>query len=376
MVLDLLSGKLREPAECILKVDGTEITDLYPYLTEVTVETSRSEAWTATLKFESRRDEQGQWSVQDAGALAPWKEIVVEAAFGSRTEEVMSGHIREVSADYPDDPGATTVTVQCQDRSLALDREHVRTVWGADAPTDDQTILRAVLARHGLALDPESGPGLSGLVVNQDATDIQFLHDRAEANGYELIFYGSMVYFGPMRVDADPQATIMVYAGRSTNCYRFSARADGHQPDRVVFDVAAATGAERVERVVEPDLPLMGTEPADSGGAGLSDFAWRMTRQGGANEEELVARAQGKANELAMKVKGEGELDGSLYGHVLKVGQPVGVDGVGDWLGGVYYVDTVSHRFSIDGYRQSFRLLRNAYGDNLAGLGSLLAGVL
>ncbi len=376
MVLDLLSSKLREPAECILKVDGEEIADLYPFLTEVTVETSRSEAWNATWRFESRRDEQGKWTVQDAGLLAPWKEIVVEAAFGSHTEEVMSGFIREVSADYPEEAGATAVTVQCQDRSLALDREHVRTVWGAEAPTDDQTIVRAVLAAHGLSLDPESGTGLSGLVVNQDGTDIRFLRDRAEANGYELIFDGDTVYFGPMRVDADPQATIMVYAGRDTNCLRFSARADGHQPDRVAFDVAAATGAERVERVVEPDLPLMGTEAADSGGAGLSDFAWRMTRQGGANEEELVARAQGKANELAMKVKGEGELDGSLYGHVLRVGEPVGVDGVGDWLGGIYYVDKVKHRFSLDGYRQAFTLLRNAYGDNFSAGGNPLAGVL
>lgn len=376
MIPDLLSETIREPAECLIQVDGIEIVDLYPYLTEVTVETGRAEAWTATLRLESRRDENGRWSVQDAGVLAPWKEIVIEAAFGARTERVMSGYVREVDADYPEDPSSTTVRVQCQDRSLALDRTHERTVWGGDEPTDDSTIVRSVLSRHGLRLHPESGPGLSGLVVNQDGTDVQLLRDRAEANGYELIVADDTVYFGPMRVDADPQATILVYAGPDTHCYRFDVRADGHQPDRVVVDLASAQGAERVERVVEPDLSLMGTEPADSGGAGLSDFAWRMTRQGKSSEEELLARAQGKANELAMKLRAEGELDGSLYGHVLEVGRPVGVDGVGDWLGGTYYVDRVTHRFSVDGYRQGFRLLRNAYGDNLQALGSVLAGVL
>jgi hypothetical protein len=44
----------------------------------------------------------------------------------------------------------------------------------------------------------------------------------------------------------------------------------------------------------------------------------------------------------------------------------------------VYYVDRVSHRFDLNGYRQQIRLLRNAYGDNLdAGPGvSRLAGIL
>jgi hypothetical protein len=208
MSLDLLGGKRREPAECVVKVDGSEITDLYPYLTEVTVETGRRDAWTATLRFESRRDEVGSWSVQDAGVLSPWKAVAVAAVFGSYSEEVMSGFVREVSAEYPEEPGSATVTVECQDSSLALDREHARVVWGADAPTDDQTIVRAILARHGLSLDQSSGAGLSGLLLNQDGTDVRFLRDRAEANGYELIFDGEVVYFGPPRLDGEPQATI------------------------------------------------------------------------------------------------------------------------------------------------------------------------
>jgi len=53
------------------------------------------------------------------------------------------------------------------------------------------------------------------------------------------------------------------------------------------------------------------------------------------------------------------------------------VDGVGDRYGGIWFVDTVRHRFSTEGYRQSFNLLRNAYGDNLgSGAGGLLDGVL
>jgi hypothetical protein len=102
-----------------------------------------------------------------------------------------------------------------------------------------------------------------------------------------------------------------------------------------------------------------------------------MSRQGEMSEDEWRARAQRRANDLSLRVKGEGELDGSLYGYVLRVGEPVGVDGVGERYGGVWFVDTVRHRFSSEGYRQSFSLLRNAYGDNLrSGAGGVLAGVL
>lgn len=376
MLLDFLSGKHREPAECVITIDGTEIAHLYPFLTEVRVECSRAQAWSGTLRFESRRDENGVWSVQDDPALRPWKPIVIEAAFGSTVEEIVRGYIREVFADYPEDPGSTTVTVELQDDSLAMDREHVRKAWGAEVPTTDAAILLEILSKYPLIPDPENGTGLDGLTVNQNATDIRFLRARAEANGYELILDRGLLYFGPMRLEADAQETILVYAGRDTHCFRFDVRADGHQPDAVGYDVAPEIGSEPVHQDIEPDLPSLGNEPADSADSGLTPFIWRLDRPGSVSASELDAYARGRANELSMRVRAQGELDGSLYGHVLRVGFPVGVDGIGTTMQGVYYVDSVTHVFSVDGYRESFTLLRNAYGDNLVAGTSVLAGVL
>ncbi len=376
MLLDFLSGKHREPAECVITVDGGEIAHLYPYLTEVRVECSRGEAWTGTLRFESRRDENGVWSVQDDPAVRPWKTIVIEAAFGTTVEEIVRGYIREVRADYPEDPGATTVTVELQDGSLEMDREHVRKAWGNEVPTTDAAILLEIVSKYPLSPDPENGAGLDGLTINQNATDIRFLRARAEANGYELILDRGLLYFGPMRLEADAQETILVYAGRDTHCFRFDVRADGHQPDAVGYDAAPETGSEPVRQEIQPDLPSLGNEPADSADSGLSPFIWRLDRPGSVSAAELDAYARGRANELSMRVRAQGELDGSLYGHVLRVGLPVGVDGIGTTMQGIYYVDSVTHVFSVDGYRESFTLLRNAYGDNLETATSVLAGVM
>lgn len=383
MPLDLFSGRDREPAECVITVNGAEIDGLYPFLLEACVDCSRTEAATATLTFETRRNELGSWTVQDAGIFEPWARIVITAAFGSREEEVMRGYIREIRMEAPEDAGAAQVVVECQDDSLRLDRTHQRRTWGtSDLPTSDTLILSEILAPYGLLPHRDSEQGQERLVgIAQDDTDIKFLKSRARFNGYELMFREGRVYFGPMRLEAEPQSTMLIYGGEATNCLSLTVRADGHQPDAVAYDAPTDSG----DRVDSPDpvrsnLFVLGTSRADSTNTGLEDFIWRMSAEAGADNQRLHALAQMKANDLDIhRIQGEGELDGSLYGHVLLAGLPVPVDGLGERMSGIYYVDRVNHSFTAGGYRQRFRLLRNAYGDNLdtvTGLMSSLAGVI
>jgi hypothetical protein len=387
VLLDFLSGKERAPAECVIEIDSRPIVELYPFLIEATVETSRTEPATASLVFETRRDEHGEWTVQDAYGLDPrepiladWKPITIRAVFGVREEEVLRGFIRQIRTEYPEDAGAARVTVECQDESMQLDREHVRKPWGTEQlPSSDRLILTELLAPYApLASDPESAAGQDGLVgLNQDGTDIQFLKARAEANGHELLFRRGLVYFGPMRLTGTPQPTLMVYAGADTNCLSLNITSDSHQPDAVQFQAPAATGTTGRTETVQPDLPPLGKARATSSERGLRPFTWTLSAEAGADEARLRLLAQRKANDFDIhKVQGEGELDGTLYGHVLLAGQLVGVDGLGSRLSGQYYVDTVGHTFNAQGYRQRFKLLRNAYGDNLEGASSLIGAAL
>ena len=376
MILDFLSQKTREPAACIIEIDNQEISELYGFLTEVVVETSRAQATCVTLTFETRRLETGTWVIQDDERFYPWAKLKVLAAFGHDSEEIMRGYVKEIHAEYPGEAGNTKVTITGQDDSIGLDREHQRKSWGEEAPTTDQAIMSTILRNYGLKLHTDSQAGMSHLTLNQNSTDICFLKMRAQANGYELIFRDGEVYFGPMRVTAKAQDNIMVYAGPDTNCLSFSLQDDGHRPDNVAFDIAVTTGAGTSTQVIQPNLPPMGLRAADSRVTGLRDFTWRMNRQGVNDLAEMTARAQQRANEQSMKIRANGELDGSLYGHVLRVAEPVGVDGIGDRYGGIYYVDTVTHRFNLNGYQQTFTLMRNAYGDNLKTANAALAGLI
>jgi hypothetical protein len=370
MLESLFTDTFREPAECLIKVDKTEISHLYAYVSEVTVTCSRREGCRASIRFETRRDENGEWLVQDDDALIPWKEIEIIAAFGaSREEQVMIGYIQQINASYPDQQCTATATVICRDRSLLLDREHRRELHGTEeTPSSDNELLQTVLGNYPeLSTNSANDSGQSSLIqVNRDGTDIQFLRQRARLNGYELLFEGDELYFGPMRVDdKNVQPPIKVYAGPATNCINFNIGYDGHHPDQVCYELANREEGGSTQQVVESDVPLMGQTSADSSTAGHGSYSRCIVRPGAMVDDELKAAALGQANDAAMKIHAQGQLDGKLYGHVLRVGLPVIVDGVGTRYSGTYYVDSVTHRFTAEGYKQDFRLLRNAHGEDI-----------
>ena len=352
-----------QPATYKITVKGEEITDLYPYLLDLKVETSRAAPSVCTLTFDTIRSQDDTWKVQDAGIFEPWNDFKIEADFGNYEEEIMRGYVRTVKADTPEKMGEAKVIVTCQDETILLDREHTRKTWSTeDEPMTDGEIAQEIAGENNLGVEAEDG--LSNITLNQDSTPIRFLRNRAEANGYELYVREGKLYMKPPQLDEDPQPSIMVYAGARTNCLRFSVTHDGHRPDEVGVMRAGETGTEMEQETLTLDLTVLGKKAATSEDAGLVPFVWQMQRPAGGSMEEARARAQAKANENAWKVKADGELDGTRYGHVLLTHKIVGVYGVGETYGGLYYVDTVSHTFDQNGYRQSFKLLRNATGQN------------
>ena len=373
----ILDQGFRSAASCLIEVgpDRTNIGALAPLVNSVEINASRSEAATGSIVIEDRRLEDGQWMAADSGLFQRWAQIRVSADFDSHVEEIFRGLITQITPNYPNDGGQTSLEIQVQDDSAALDREQMRTVWGEEAPMSDLAILNDLIAPVGLSADGDSAEGQSSRSLTQDATPIQFLRERATANGYELIFSEGQVYFGPKRLSGEAQAPLTIYAGRATNCLSFTIADESQHPDQVRFDHAPQEdGAETVTETISADEEPLGDAPAAAEGADLgAPSVWRVNREGDETEEELRGRAQALVNEHAFRIRATGELDGALYGHVLKIGGTVTVDGAGGRYGGVYYVDKNTHRFTPRGYRQAFELIRNATGDGAGAAGPLSA---
>jgi hypothetical protein len=373
-LLSLVLTPRREPPTCVIEAgpEYQEIAEHYPLLISLDCRISRAEAGTGKMVFVARRGSDGRMSPVDEDLLTPWSPIRIYAEFGTEREEILRGYVKQAMLKTPEDAAAATFEVEFQDESMLLDRLHAREVWGTDeAPLADKEILEAIAAEVGLGVAPDSHDGQATRPRSQDATAIKLLRERARANGFELLFEAGEIYFGPMRLTGEAQADIKVYAGPITSALSFEVVEDAQQPDAVAFDVAPASGDQPESETVQPSLPLLGRTPVAAQGADLSPFTWRISREGDETAAELRARAQGLADINSMKVRASGELDGAVYGHVLKVAHLVVVDGVGERHGGLYYVDAVEHAFTSEGYRQRFVLVRNATGETDAPSGPL-----
>lgn len=363
----LLDPGFRQAASVLIQVgkEKKDLGDLAYLVSDISVKTSREAASAATITIDDRRDTNGQWLAADSGKFARWEPIVISADFETHIEEVFRGYIMELKPTYPENGGEAKLVIECQDDSAALSREHMRRVWGDEnTPISDRGILIELIGQ--LPLSAASGPdGQSSRALNMDATPINFLQERAKANGYELIFSEGEVYFGEKRLEGDPQTKIMVYAGTATNCLNFAVQDTAQKPDVIAWELAPKEkGDAPLTGVATPNLHLLGKEAVAAEGAKLGTPSMgRIKGEGDETEEEITARAQGMANENSFKVRASGTLDGALYGHVLKVAATVAVDGVGERNGGIYYVDTVDHSFTQEGYRQNFQLMRNAVGE-------------
>jgi len=357
-------NKQRHPAKCVVKIDGREILDFYPYLERVSVETSRKSASVSTLTFASVRDKAGNWNIQDNAMLTPWKKIYIEADFGGDKQEIMRGFIRDIKMDYPDDMNAK-VNVTCQDESILLDRTHVRKTYSeADQPLKDDELIKELLKPHWTGDKVKASEGTTCGDLYLDDTIIKLIKRRAALNGYEFLVRGGKAYFGPPQLEGDPQPAILVYAGPASNCFNISVRHDGHSPDGVLYSGAAEDGGDEKINSGEysSKAKLLGNKPANSEDSGLDPFRWHSRTPPGSTPEEREVYAKARAEEASWKIVATGELDGSVYGHVLLTNETVEVDGIGNTYGGIWYVDEVKHQFSAEGYRQSFKLIRNATG--------------
>jgi len=356
--------KLRELAKCVVKIDDREINDFYPFLEQVSVETSRKDAAVCSLSFSSVRDDKGIWNIQDADLFIPWRRISIEAVFGSQREEIMRGFIREIKTDYSVDM-TSIVTVIGQDETIQLDRQNVQRTYSTEQqPLGDDALIKELLKSHWDGSQMDIAPGKNCGNLNFDGTPIRLIRDRAELNGYEFFIRKGKAYFGLPDLTGDPQPVILIYAGKASNCLNLSVIHDGHSPDSVLFTNAPESSDEISSgESYTSHSEALGVTPANSENKGLGDFIWRIQSPQGSTSAEREARAKAKAEEIAWKIHATGELDGSAYGHVLLTNRTVRVDGIGSTYGGIWYVDEVRHHFSTNGYRQTFQLIRNATGE-------------
>jgi len=345
-----------------IEIDGAEISDLYPRLICLEVEHDIELAAMFRLQFSLLLDQGGSWGILDDERLRIWKQVSIRAGLAEADEELMTGYITHVSPYFDGDPTRCVLEVWGMDASVLMDREEKLKDWPNKKDSD---IASEIIASYGLTPEVEDtgvihDEALSTII--QRETDMQFLKRLALRNGFACYVEGDTAFFKKPRLDDPPQPVLSIHFGSETTVNRLSLTVNALSPANVaMFQIDRNTKEVLEAEATASEQTALGANDAASHlGPGMNPAKVIVGRTAATGAPEMTALCRELYHQGEWFVAGEGEIEANQYGHVLKSRKTVTIRGIGETYSGVYFVSHVTHIFTDDGYRQTFKVKRNA----------------
>jgi len=309
------------------------------------------------------------WSVIDEDIFKRLSQIRIAVTIGSRLPEtLMNAYVIETSATFANQPGMSMLNVVAMDPTVLLNLEEKVKAWPNMADSDvANQIFTAPAYKFTPIVDATKWRRQENeQTMIQRGTDMQFLQQLARRNGFEVYVETNGLtgaiegHFHAPRLNVPSQGVLSVNMRDETNVNSFNARFDMLRPSTVqATNLDVGTQSNQQAQAEKSKLKALGKEtaltsqqrrrvlPAQSG----------LTRTG-----ELQAYAQAVADQSALSITADGELNTVAYGAVMRAKRPILVRGAGKQFSGTYYVERVHHVLTGDSYKQNFTLRRNALG--------------
>ncbi|MFI2508904.1 phage late control D family protein [Streptomyces sp. NPDC018972] len=365
-----------------IEIDGSEVEELYADLVGLEVELDDELAGMFRIDVALLLGTDGTWPYLDDERFTLWHRVDVTAGLEDDPTRLISGYITHLRPRLGSRLDQCRLEIWGMDASVLMDRVDRLKDWPNKKDSD---IAAEVFETYGLTPDVTDTEVVHDEVVStiiQRETDIQLLRRLALRNGFECFVDGDRGCFRPPPTDGGTQPVLAVHFGDETNVDHLHLEANALTPVDVAMTQLDRMSGEVLEARAEGGRrPVLGAEPAASlkapgDEAGLLCVARAVTT----GAAEMSALCQGLRDRSEWFVTAEGDVDANAYGTVLMPRATVLVKGAGEAYSGVYYVTHVTHRFTADGYTQSFRAKRNALGpkgdEDFSGEGAgLLAGL-
>jgi phage protein D len=309
------------------------------------------------------------WSFIDDDLFSRLAKIHIAVAVGSgRAETLINAYVIETSADFANQPGSSILNVVAMDPTVLMNLEQKVKAWPNMADSD---VANAIFTSADYKFTPIVDTTTwrrqeDDQTMIQRGTDMQFLQELASRNGFEVYVETNQLtgvvegHFHKPRFDVPPQGVLSVNMRDATNVNSFNTRFDMLRPSTAeATNLDIETLSDQRAQATRSRLTTLGSETA------LSPHRPRrvlsshtgLTRTG-----ELQAYAQVVADQSALAITAEGELNTVAYGGLMRAKRPILVRGAGTQFSGTYYVERVHHVLSGDSYKQNFTLRRNATG--------------
>ena len=303
-----------------------------------------------------------------SGSSIPIFRVVIAVTVGGTTTVLMDGVMthHEIRSDGGPTP---TMVVKGKDLTALMDIVPLDIPYPAMPPALRVLVAVAKYAAFGVVplVIPsilEDIPIPIERIPRHQGTDYDYIRALAREAGY--VFYldpgpvplVSRAYWGPeIRVGRPQPALSLALDGPHANVETLSFRFDKERKELpVVFIQEPASKAPIPIPIpdVTPLNPPLGLVPP------LPPKITFLKDTAKLNPLAAAMRGLAYASRHSDSVFGNGSLDLSRYGHVLRSRQLVGVRGVGEAFDGLHYVTSVSSTLRRGEFTQSFSLARNA----------------
>lgn len=205
------------------------------------------------------------------------------------------------------------------------------------------------------------------IIPSQKGTDLAYIRGLADDVGY--VFYldpgplpgVSKAYWGPQIKDGPVQPALNIDMDAYTNVESLRFNFDQQQNKiPTVFIYNQETGIIFPIPIppvtpLNPPLGLIPPLPTNI----LGDLKPVRDDLSKRSIPEALLIGLAASSQWCEAVTGEGTLDVTRYGGILKARQLVGVRGAGPAFDGLYYVKSVTHKIKRGEYKQDFKLSRN-----------------
>jgi phage protein D len=316
------------------------------------------------------KDGGSAWTIVDDSLFDRLTNVGLAVKVGSGPAvPLFNGYVIENDIEFSNNPTGSTFSVVAMDATVLMHLEERVKAWPNMADSDIASTIFSDSAYGFTPVVKATGyaPHQDDHTKMQRGTDIQFLQQLADANGYECYLdlndsSGAVEgHFHPPQTDESPEVTLSVNMGPATNVNRFRARYDMLSPT-----TAAGTVLDYEQKSREPgqaDSTSQTVLGKDQSTGADRPRKVLLSGLGLGQSAEVQRYSQSVVDRSSWAISAEGEVNTAAFGSVLRAKQPVMVRGVGRAFSGRYYVYKVVHLITSDGvYLQRFTLRRNALG--------------
>ena len=303
-----------------------------------------------------------------AGAQTPLLRVIIIATVNGIPNVLMDGVMTNHQITPGSKPGQSTLSITGEDLTKVMDLQDFSGIPYPAMPAEARVAL--IIAKYAVfGMIPLVIPSLftdipipTDRIPTQKLSDLKYINEMASEAGY--VFYidpgpapgTNVAYWGPQIKVGVPQPALNFDMDSQTNVESLSFSFNtANTTLPIVFIQNQLTKIPIPIPIpnLNPLQPPLGVIPAPITNITMLKETAKLSPMAAIGVGLAVASMSADA------VSGQGSLDVTRYGRILKARQLVGVRGVGMAYDGLYYVKSVTTNLKRGEFKQSFELTRN-----------------